>query len=180
MPPAWRARRRFLALGTGAALLVVAGALGFKLGPRAYNESRLRELAGTRVYDEASDGRIELASTLEQARRENRRVLVVLGGNWCQWCLALDDLMKKDREIEALLRERYGVLKLDGGAASALDASWGHPTRLGVPVLVFLDRAGSVAHVAETVPFEAWGGRLLSYDRHRVLATLQKWAAVPD
>lgn len=174
-----RGRRGALAVAARLAFLVLAGALGFKLGPRIYNHARLAELRGSRVYDETMDGAAELTATLERANREHKNVLVMLGGNWCQWCLALDDLLKADREIQALLHERYAVLKLDVDAAATLDASWGRPTRLGVPVLVFLDRSGAIVHVQETVSLEVWGGRLLLHDRDRVFQTLQKWAGGP-
>jgi len=151
-------------------------AFGLKAAPRVYNARKLERLSGRRVYEEHADAAALLGAAQERARREKKQLLVILGGNWCQWCLALDDLITSDQEIRTVLRERFVLLELDGDAAIALDEAWGKPTRLGVPVMVFLDQAGQVARVQDSVSLEAFGGRILLHDRARVLGALQKAA----
>jgi thiol:disulfide interchange protein len=166
-----RAPRLVAALGVALAAVVAA----YVLAPRLYNARRLRSFHGRRVYDEKADTGVLYQAALAQARAQHRRVLVVLGGNWCQWCLALDDLMSKDEEIHRYLSEHFVLVKLDNAAAEALDEAWGTPTKEGVPVLVFLDADGKVAHVQESISLEAFGGRILAHDRDRVLQVLQQW-----
>ena len=162
------------ALG-GFALLVGGTLLGaWKVVPRVYNARKLERLAGRRIYDEKIDAYAALAASLVRANSERKRLLVILGGNWCQWCLALDDLIHSDPEIQRLLQKQFVLLNLDGDAAADLDEAWGRPTRLGVPVLVFLDQAGKVQRVQDSVSLEAFGGRLLLHDRTRVLDALIK------
>ncbi len=166
-------RRALLAAAAGTALAAVAS---YRYGPRVYNARRLAALRGRRIYDENANAEALVARAVDDARREQKRPLVVLGGNWCQWCLVLDDLMETDAEIRALVAARFVLVHLDGDAAESLDSAWGHPTRLGVPVMVFLDRDGRVAHVQETITLESFGGRILHHDRGRVLASLRAWA----
>jgi thiol:disulfide interchange protein len=159
---------------------VLLGALGlagaYKLGPRMYNRARLQQLQGRKIYDEHLDTRAAFDAALARANRENKRLLVILGGNWCQWCLALDDLMHTDQALRAEVAAHFIVLKLDSQAASKLDEGWGRPSRNGVPVLIFVDKTGALKHAQETVSLELWHGRLLGHDAGRVLSVLRRWA----
>jgi thiol:disulfide interchange protein len=159
-----------------AALLIALALAGaYKLGPRFYNRARLQQLQGRKIYDEHLDTRAAFDAALARANREHKRLLVILGGNWCQWCLALDDLMHSDETLRAEVAAHFIVLKLDSAAASQLDAAWGQPSRNGVPVLIFVDKAGGAAHVQETGSLELWHGRLLGHDAGRVLSVLRRW-----
>jgi thiol:disulfide interchange protein len=173
VPPPIEPQRRALAYGV-VCLSVLVGLFGaYKLGPRAYNWVRLRQLHGHQVYDLSLDPQRTLEAAQAKAQREDRKILVVLGGNWCRWCLALDDLMRTHDEIRAQLGEHFVVVKLDSAKAKALDEHWGKPTRLGVPVLVFLDANGNLQHVQETGSLERWAGRILAHDPDRVLSVLK-------
>jgi len=168
-------RRRVLA-AAGAGFVALAT---WKVAPRVYNDRRRRALAGRRVYDEKADARALVADALARAGREHKRALVILGGNWCQWCLALDDLMTTDDEIRSVTNERFVTVHLDSEAAAPLDEAWGWPSRLGVPTLIFLEPNGpngTVVHIQDSVTLEAYGGRVLKHDRARVLAALRAWA----
>jgi thiol:disulfide interchange protein len=167
------ARVRLLMAAALLGALSLAGA--YKLGPRVYNRARLQQLHGRKIYDERLDTRAAFEAALARANREHKRLLVILGGNWCQWCLALDDLMHSDPALRAELAAHFVVLKLDSQAASQLDAGWGGPTRNGVPVLIFVDKTGAAAHVQETGSLELWHGRLLGHDAGRVLSVLRRW-----
>lgn len=175
VPPPIQPKSRALAYGLVSLLVLIGVAGAFKVGPKVYNRVRLHELSGRVVYDQQLDPARALEAAQDQARRDGRQVLVVLGGNWCQWCLALDDLMRTNEEIRSLLSRSYVVVKLDSARAKAFDEAWGKPTRFGVPVLVFLDAEGKPKHVQETESLERWGGRVLAHDPDRVLTVLKRW-----
>jgi thiol:disulfide interchange protein len=167
-------RRKWLAI---AALLGAIGLAGaYRIGPKIYNRARLSELQGRKIYDEKADASALFERELGRANREGKKLLVMLGGNWCQWCLALDDLMLEDAALRDQLAARFVVLKLDSQAARALDEAWGKPSTLGVPVLIFVDAKGAVKHIQETVSLELLGGRILRHDAGRVLQVLQRWS----
>jgi thiol:disulfide interchange protein len=160
--------------------LAICGALAligaYKLGPRAYNRYRLSQLQGRKVYDPSLDARTAFDDGLARAHREHKQLLVILGGNWCQWCLALDDLLHEDDALREYLEQHFVVLKLDSAGAKTLDEAWGKPTRNGVPVLIFVDHEGAVRHVQETESLELWHGRVLGHDPHRILDVLEQWS----
>jgi thiol:disulfide interchange protein len=174
VPPPIEPQRRAVAYGI-VCLTVLVGLLGaYKLGPRTYNWLRLRQLQGHEVYDLSLDPERTLGAAEVKAQRDGRKIMVVLGGNWCQWCLSLDDLMRTHEEIRAHLDKHFVVIKLDSAKAKVLDEQWGKPTRFGVPVLVFLDANGNLKHVQETGSLERWAGRILAHDPERVLTVLKR------
>jgi thiol:disulfide interchange protein len=160
------------ALAVCASLGVIAS---YKLGPRLYNRHRLGQLQGRNIYDTSIKARPAFDESLQRAQREHKQLLVILGGNWCQWCLVLDELLHEDEELRDYLSANFVVLKLDSASAKELDEQWGHPTRHGVPVLIFVDAKGSVTHIQETESLEMWHGRILAHDRRRVLGVLERW-----
>ncbi len=56
------------------------------------------------IYDESADARRQIAEALARAKRENRRVLVQWGANWCGWCHLLHDAFEKSPEIKRKLQ----------------------------------------------------------------------------
>lgn len=158
-------------------LVVLLGlAATYKLGPKLYNRHKLGQLQGRPVYDERMNVQDAYAKALNRANAEHKRLLVVMGGNWCQWCLVLDELLREDATLRSYLDKHYVVLKLDSQAARALDDSWGKPSRNGVPVMIFFDAKGGVRHVQETGSLELWHGKILAHDPKRVLEVLHRWS----
>ena len=163
-------------LGSLALATAVWAALVYKGMLRAYNSSKLSALEGRHAYDQKADAERQLAQALARAKANEQRVLVILGGDWCKWCLTLDSLIASDPALKQLTSERFVLLKLDADAASDLDESWGKPSELSVPVVVLLNADGKLVHVQNMLPFQTWGGRLLAYDADRIYAALEPWA----
>src|SRR5689334_4292824 len=44
------------------------------------------------VYNESADAKADAMAAEARAARDNKRVLLQIGGNWCHWCLLLNDL----------------------------------------------------------------------------------------
>src|SRR5690606_35522533 len=94
---------------------------GYKLFPRWYNARELAAVSDRDVYDETANPHQQLDAALGRAKRQHKRVLVVLGGDWCQWCLTLDNLFESDSELHQLTTVAFVLLKLDADTASELD-----------------------------------------------------------
>jgi len=130
-------------------------------------------------YDEAADGRAQIDAALAAARRENRRVLIQWGGNWCVWCVRLSDLCASDRDIRRKLQYEYDVVHVDIGRrdkhmdlAAACGADLGAN---GVPYLTVLDADGRVLANQETGSLEVEGQP--AHDPAKVLAFLERHQA---
>ena len=153
-----------------AALLCLA-AISWKLVPAVHNRIQHKRLAGLVVYPPDADPARLMQQAMTQAQRENKPILAFLGGNWCQWCLALDATLHDDQDLERLLT-KFVVVKLDADAASVLTQAWGNPTRNGVPAMVVLSPDGRLQHAQGFTDEQLWGGRLLGYDKRKLRATI--------
>ena len=111
------------------------------------------------VYDESADGAEQIAAALAKAKRENRRVLIQWGANWCGWCNQLHDHMRADPELRRKLLYEYDLVHIDIGKfdkhlelAAKYDADF---KSNGVPFLTVLDADGRVLANQETGSLEA-------------------------
>jgi thiol:disulfide interchange protein len=126
------------------------------------------------IYDESADGSKQIADALALAGKDGKRVLLQFGANWCPWCHKLHSLFETDKNIAARLKRDYVVVLIDvnKGRNSEVDAKYGHPTRLGLPVIVILDSDGKQLTTKDS-------GELEEGDHHNpenVRAFLKKWS----
>jgi thioredoxin-related protein len=135
--------------------------------------------AKANIYDTAADAKVQIAAAIEKAKRENQRVLVMFGGNWCGWCHKLHELFKSDKGIAKTLLYEYQLVLVDIGKFDKnLDIATGYGADLkkaGVPYLAVLDADGKALTTQDT-------GALEDGDHHdpkKVAAFLEKWKAEP-
>jgi thiol-disulfide isomerase/thioredoxin len=124
-------------------------------------------------YDEAADAKAVVAAAVAQAKKENKRVLVTLGANWCGWCRSLDRTFTKDEKVSGAIAKSYVPVKVDVGKMTKnldLAATWGADPKKGVPLLVVLDATGKAVKVQDTEPLEAGKG----HDPAKVIAFLEE------
>jgi thiol:disulfide interchange protein len=127
------------------------------------------------IYDETADGAKQIADALVVAKKENKRVLLQFGANWCGWCHRLHKLFQTDAKIAAELNEAYVVVLVDVNKDhnAATNKQYGNPVQHGLPVIVILDAEGKALVTQDT-------GKLEEGDHHdpaKVLAFLNQWAA---
>jgi hypothetical protein len=72
------------------------------------------------IYDEQADAHQQIATALLHAKKENRRVLIQWGGNWCGWCHLLHELCASDEQLKNKLLYEYDVVLVDIGHMDVL------------------------------------------------------------
>ncbi|MCA9285469.1 MAG: thioredoxin family protein [Phycisphaerales bacterium] len=149
------------------------------------------EAAPTRkVYDEAADGRTQIDDAVARAQRENKRVLVQWGGNWCPWCIRLHQLFEQDADVARTLLYEYEVVYVDAGRPAGknveLAKSLGAALDTGgFPYLTVLDGEGKPVANRSTEVLEvkndsgASAGVAAGHDPKAVLAFLKANQARP-
>jgi thiol-disulfide isomerase/thioredoxin len=162
------------------ALLLAVPGLG-----RGDEPARPEKAAGAKkpVYDEKADAKGQIDAALAAARKENRRVLVQWGANWCGWCRLLHDRFTSDRDLAKTLRYEYDVVLVDVGKMDKnadLAARYGADLKKnGIPYLTVLDADGKVLANQPTDPFETKDGGKNGHDPKKLQEFLKSHQATP-
>jgi thioredoxin-related protein len=125
------------------------------------------------IYDESADGQKQLTQAIEQAKKDNKAILLQFGANWCGWCHKLHHLFDTDQTIHSKLQKNYIVVMVDvnEGHNSDFAAKYG-AEKHGLPCIVIFDSTGKHLTTKDT-------GELEEGDHHspeKVLAFLNQWS----
>ena len=104
-------------------------------------------------YDPGRDNVELVSAAMERAAAEDKRVLLVLGGDWCGWCKVLEEDIDRSEKLLELLDRHYVVAKVycDSGSPGIrfkprkqprYGASFVNINAKGYPYLVILDSDG--------------------------------------
>ena len=126
------------------------------------------------LYDENASGSKQISDALVLAKKENKRVLLQFGANWCGWCHKLHKLFQTDAKITSKLKDSYIVVLIDvnKGHNDDINKRYENPTRFGLPVIVILDADGKALVTQDTGKLEAGD----HHDPEKVLAFLNLWS----
>ncbi len=145
----------------------------------AQDETKNAKQENKPLYDEKADANKQIATALAEAKKENKRVLIQWGANWCGWCTILDKHFKTNRAVARELLYEYNVIHVDVGRfdkhldiASKLKADF---KGQGVPYLTVLDADGKVLANQDTGSLEVEDKPL--HDGEKVLAFLKQHEA---
>ncbi|HEY4275981.1 MAG TPA: thioredoxin family protein [Rhizomicrobium sp.] len=94
------------------------------------------------VYDEDANADKVVDDALARAKKNNKLLLIDLGGNWCPDCIILHNLMEVP-EMKKFVDNHYEVALVDVGRFdknAQIGARYGYNTRLkGVPTVLVVD-----------------------------------------
>lgn len=110
------------------------------------------------IYDVNADAKADIAKAVARAKKENKRVLLQFGGNWCGWCHKLHDVFKTDAKIARTLLYEYEVVMVDiGHSDKNQDLVTKYEAKIkeaGVPYLTVLNGDGEVVTNQNTSDLE--------------------------
>ena len=121
---------------------------------------------------------------MARAKRENKRILVMFGGDWCGWCHKLHELFASDAGVRKVLSYEYVLVMVDTEAPGAADLMRKCKESLskeelekgvGFPFLSVLDADGKVVTAQRTDPLEVGD----HHDPGRVKEFLDRWMVTP-
>ncbi|MBK7404070.1 MAG: thioredoxin family protein [Phycisphaerales bacterium] len=132
--------------------------------------------AANPVYDEQADGATQITEALAKAKKNNRRVLIQWGANWCGWCNKLAELTRTDPKIGKELNYEYDLIHVDVGQFDKhmdLAAKYGADLKgTGIPYLTVLDGDGKVIANQETGALENPAGSTPAHSVDKVMTFL--------
>lgn len=109
------------------------------------------------LYPANADAKKEIAAALEKAVSENKRVILIFGGNWCYDCHVLDQALHNG-EAGKIAKESYVLVHVDIGEGDKnpdLVSKYKIPMDKGVPALVVLKSDGEMIYWSGYGEFEA-------------------------
>lgn len=131
------------------------------------------------VYDEQADARADVRAALARAKKDNKRVLIQWGANWCSWCKLLHNTMRQDGGLAQELLYEYEIVRVDVGRfdkhidfAKELGAEF-----KGIPFLTVLDADGKALAQNDTTEFETHVDDKPGHDPVKVLDFLKQHQA---
>jgi thiol:disulfide interchange protein len=146
-------------------------------------KAKVEKPARAPIYDESADAALQIEQALAKAKKENRRVLIQWGGNWCGWCHLLHDMFKKNGNVRQELMYEYDVVLVDIGRQDKnqelLKKYEVDLKSHGVPFLTVLDSAGAVVTNQETSSLESKEKDAKEHDEEAVMEFLKKHRATP-
>jgi thioredoxin-related protein len=132
------------------------------------------------IYDKAADADVQVAKAVERAKHDDKRVLLMFGGDWCGWCHKLHDLFKSNREVAQILYNEYVLVTIETESPHAAPLLKRCKDALnkdelqkgfGYPFLAVLDADGKVVRAQQTDVLEEGN----HHDPKKVVEFLTRW-----
>lgn len=152
--------------------LLVIALTAFALAYAARAEEPASALYVVGSYSPARDPEADLAAAVVRAQTDDKRILMILGGDWCVWCHILDRFVHADLQVHQALAQSFVILKVDVSPQNENEAFLRRfPAARGYPHFYVLDSDGEFLVSQDTRPLEQ--GR--SYNAERLIAFARRW-----
>ena len=124
-------------------------------------------------FDPARNPHDDLDGAIATALKENKRIILDVGGEWCGWCKYMDRFIFEHTELTKLRDDNYIWVKVNFSEENENVPFLGaYPEISGYPHLFVLDKTGKLLESKDTSQLE--DGKV--YNLARFTAFLQKWA----
>jgi thioredoxin-related protein len=131
--------------------------------------------SATTGYDSTANPDDAVAQALKQARATSRKVLVIGGGDWCRWCMALEAFLARDVEAKAALDRAFVTVEVYYGDKNRNEKFFAKlPRAKGYPHFWIMGTDGKVANSVDTSIIE--DGKS-GYDKEKFLRFVRDYGA---
>jgi thioredoxin-related protein len=125
-------------------------------------------------YNADTDAKLQISKAVELANSENKNVLIMIGGNWCKWCIRLTQFMAGHEAIDSVLKADFVYIHINYSKENKnpeIMKELEYPQRFGFPVLVIIDGNGKRLHTQNSLYLEKDD----SYDEKIIKDFLLDW-----
>ena len=157
-------------------LVLVSATICLAQQPNGNDEVLKPVSVKTDLYPANADANKEIEDALKLAANNNKRVMLIFGGNWCYDCHVLDQALHEG-EAGKIFKDHFLLVHVDIGEGDKnLDLVKKYETTLdfGVPTVVLLNGSGRVIYSSTKGEFEP-ARRMMKSD---LVAFLNKWKSV--
>ncbi|NUN07765.1 MAG: thioredoxin family protein [Ignavibacteriaceae bacterium] len=130
-------------------------------------------LSANRVpFDPTRDPFVDLKQAVAEAKKENKNILLDVGGEWCIWCHRIDEFITNDKEIKEGFESAFVILKVNFSKENKNEKFLSqYPKIPGYPHFFILDKNGKFLESQDTGELES--GK--SYSKQKFLEFVNKW-----
>lgn len=141
------------------------------------DDSKSRSFYRSQKFDPTRDAKKDIENAIIESKKNNKRILLDVGGEWCSWCHRLDSLFIKNNHLKEYLYKHYVVVKINVSKENEnKEVLSNYPKVVGYPHLFILDTDGKLLHSQNTEALEYSKDKpIKGYDKEKVFAFLKKW-----
>lgn len=128
-----------------------------------------------KIYNPSASAELQIKDAVAKARKEDKHVLLQIGGNWCIWCIRFHNFVNSDTSLSNLQDKNYITAHInysDENKNDMLMQRLEYPNRFGFPVFVILDATGKRIHTQNSAYLEEGKG----YNQKKVAEFLTHWS----
>ena len=123
-------------------------------------------------YDPARDPARDLEALVKQTQQDGKRILLVVGGEWCGWCHVLEKYLKSNPDVQTAWANSFHTLKVNFSPQNENRAFLGrYPVIPGYPHIFVLEKDGMFLHSQGTAALESGS----SYSKEKMLQFIERW-----
>lgn len=140
---------------------------GFLFSASAQSEFKLYNIEANAIE--------QLKHATNQAGKENKHVMLIIGGNWCKWCKLFDTFSHENFQVDSMLKADFIVEHINFSKENKnlqVMEALEFPQRFGFPVFVIMDGDGKRIHTQQTGYLEQDKG----YSKEKVMEFLKQWS----
>jgi len=124
-------------------------------------------------YDPKRNAAFDVETAIKEAQRADKRILLEVGGDWCEWCKTLDKFFEDNSELANLRDQFFVTVKINFSEENPNKQLLDRYGKISAyPHLFVLDSEGKLLQSQGTGVLES--GK--SYDLEKLTAFLKKWA----
>ena len=125
-------------------------------------------------FDSKRDATADIQAAIAAAQRTGKRILLDIGGDWCQYCHQIDQLFQEHPELLELRDKSFITVAVYYGTDKKNEQVLTHyPKVEGIPHFYILDSRGSLLHSQHVLDLRKDG----RYDPDKMKEFLTKWSS---
>ncbi|WP_018693134.1 thioredoxin family protein [Algicola sagamiensis] len=94
-------------------------------------------------YDPSRDAVKDLHTAVEIAKKENKFVLLIVGGEWCGWCRRISAFIVENKKVAKAMNDTFEIVKINYSEENKNEAFLSQfPKIKGVPHFFVMDKQG--------------------------------------
>ena len=133
-----------------------------------------QDMTKFKLYHPEENAEWNIAEAVRQAKKDNKHVLIQIGGNWCIWCARFHEFVTNDAALDSVVKENYVVYHMNYSPENKNDKlleKYGFPQRFGFPVFLILNEKGELIHTQNSEYLEEGKG----YSKNKVMEFFNAW-----